>query len=89
MTENCIPRRPTASRLAPKRIYKPRRGPNDISVLSKSCYGRSLSRDKAVIWRMSAKGANIPAIAKAPAPRRGVKAPRQACRRIVPDGPQD
>jgi hypothetical protein len=26
----------------------------DISVLSKFCYGRSLSRDKAVIWGMSA-----------------------------------
>ena len=54
MTEKFgIPRRATASRLAPKPIYKPRRGPNDISVLSKSCYGRSLSGDKAVIWRMS------------------------------------
>src|SRR5271166_126008 len=30
-----------------------RRGLNDISVLSKSCYGRSLNRGKAVIWRMS------------------------------------
>ena len=38
---------------SPERIYKPRRGLNDISVLSKSCYVRSLSRDKAVIWRMS------------------------------------
>ena len=39
---------------------RPRRGLNDISVLSKSCYGRSLSRDKAVIWRMSAKASNLP-----------------------------
>jgi hypothetical protein len=46
-------RRATASRLAAKRIYKPRRGLNDISVLSKSYYVRSFSRDKAVIWRMS------------------------------------
>ena len=38
-----------------KRIYKPRLGLNDISVLSKSCYVGSLSRDKAVIWRMSDK----------------------------------
>jgi hypothetical protein len=43
-----------------KRIYKPRRGLNDISVLSKSCYGRSFTRDKAVIWRMSAKLASGP-----------------------------
>jgi hypothetical protein len=50
-----IPRRATASRLAAKRIYGPRLGLNDISVLSKSCYVRSLSRDKAVIWRMSDK----------------------------------
>ncbi len=34
--------------LAPERIYKPRRGHNDISVLLKSCYWRN----KAVIWRM-------------------------------------
>ena len=40
-------------RLAPKRIYKPRLGLNDISVLSKSCYRRSHNCDKAVIWRMS------------------------------------
>ncbi len=38
----------------PKRIYKARRGLNDISFLSKSHYGRSLNRDKAVLWRMSA-----------------------------------
>ena len=44
-----IPRRATASPLTSKHIYKPRRGFNDISVLSKSRYGRSLSRDKAVI----------------------------------------
>jgi transposase-like protein len=31
----------------------PRLGLNDISVLSKSCDVRSLSHDKAVIWRMS------------------------------------
>jgi len=36
----------------PKRIYQPRRGLNDISVLSKSY---SLSRDKAVVWRNLAK----------------------------------
>ena len=58
MTEKFgIPRRATASPLVPKRIYKPRRDPNDISVLSKSCSGRSLSRDKAVIWRMSVNSA--------------------------------
>ena len=48
-----IPRRATASRLAPKCIDKPRRSLDEISVLSKSRYVRSLSRDKAVIWRMS------------------------------------
>ncbi len=48
-----IPRRATASRPAPERIYKPRRGHNDISVLPKSCYRRSLNCDKAVISRMS------------------------------------
>ena len=54
MTEKFgIPRRATASRLASKRLCKPLRGPNDISVLSKSCYEHSLTRDKAVIWRMS------------------------------------
>ena len=37
----------------PERIYKPRPGLNDISVLSTSYYVRSLSRDKAVIRRMS------------------------------------
>ena len=40
-------------RIAPERMYGRRRGPNDISVLAKSCDGRSLSRGKAVIWRMS------------------------------------
>jgi hypothetical protein len=35
----------------------PRRGLNDISVLSKSCYGGCLSRDKAVIWRCRAADA--------------------------------
>jgi len=44
-----IPWRATASRPAPERIYKPRRGLNDISVLPKSCYRRSLNCDKAVI----------------------------------------
>ena len=53
-----IPRRAAASPLAAKRIYKPRLGLNDISVLSKSCYVRSLSRDKAVIWRMSVKSSD-------------------------------
>ena len=48
-----ILRRATASRLAPNRIYKPQRGLNDISVLSKSCHRPSLSGNKAVIWRMS------------------------------------
>jgi hypothetical protein len=43
-----------------KRIYKPRRGLNDISVLSKSCYGLSFTRDKAVIWRISAELASGP-----------------------------
>jgi hypothetical protein len=33
----------------PKRIDRLRRGLNDISFLSKPCYGRNLSRDKAVI----------------------------------------
>lgn len=37
----------TASRPAPRRIYKPRRDLNDILVLSKSGYGPSLSHDKA------------------------------------------
>jgi hypothetical protein len=32
-------RRATARGSAPKRIYKPGTGLNDISVLSKSCYG--------------------------------------------------
>jgi hypothetical protein len=54
MTETFgIPRRATASRVNPNRIYKPQRGLNDISVLSKSCYGPSLSGNRAVIWRMS------------------------------------
>ena len=44
----------TASQPAPKRIYKPRRGLKDTSDLSKSRYGRSLSRHKAIVWRMSA-----------------------------------
>jgi hypothetical protein len=36
----------------PNRIYKSRRCLNDISVLLKSRYGRSLRFDKAVICRM-------------------------------------
>jgi hypothetical protein len=48
-----IPRRATASRPAPRRIYKPRRSLNDISVLSKSCHGLNLGLSEAVIWRMS------------------------------------
>ena len=40
----------------PEHIYKPRWGLNDVSVLSNSCYGRSLNRDKDVIWRMSDEG---------------------------------
>jgi hypothetical protein len=39
----------------PKRIDRPRRGLNDISVLSKACDASSLSRNKAAIWRISAK----------------------------------
>jgi hypothetical protein len=38
---------------APKNIYKPRLGLNDISVLSKSCHASSLNHNKTVIWRMS------------------------------------
>jgi hypothetical protein len=48
-----ILRRATASPPAQKPICKPSPDPNDISVLSKSCYGRSLGRNKPVIWRMS------------------------------------
>jgi|SRR5580704_2487465 hypothetical protein len=48
--------RPCAGRLAPNRIYKPQRGLHDISVLSKSCYGPSLSGNKAVIGGMSPNG---------------------------------
>ena len=40
--------------LAPKRIYKLRRGLDHISVLPKSSYVRILGRDKAVIWRILA-----------------------------------
>jgi hypothetical protein len=54
MKENSVsPRRATASRLAPNRIYEPQRGLNDISVLSKACYRPSLSRNEAVIRQMS------------------------------------
>jgi len=42
-----IPCRATTSRPVPKRIYKPRQGLNDFSVLSKSRYGRSFRCDKA------------------------------------------
>jgi hypothetical protein len=48
-----IPCHATASGSSPKRAYKPRRGPNEISVLSRSCYRRSLRTYKAVIWRTS------------------------------------
>ncbi len=48
-----IGRRASASRHASKRIHKPRRGLNDISVLSKSCYSSNLSRNNAAIWRIS------------------------------------
>ena len=41
--------------LAATAFHKPRRSLNDISVLSKSCCGRSLNCHKAVIWRMSVK----------------------------------
>ena len=52
-----VPQRATASQPAPKHIYKPRWGLNDVSVLSNPCYGRSLNRDKYdVIWRMSDEG---------------------------------
>jgi hypothetical protein len=37
-----------------KHIHKPRLGLNDISFLSKCCYGRSLGRDKVVIGQMPA-----------------------------------
>jgi hypothetical protein len=40
---------------APRRIYKPRLGLNDISVLPKSCHGRNLGLAEPVIWRMSVK----------------------------------
>jgi hypothetical protein len=43
--------RPRA-RPALKRIYKPQWGPTDISILSKTRYGRNFSRGQAVIWRM-------------------------------------
>ena len=60
MTENSasLGVRP-ASRPAPKRIYKPRRGLSDISVLSKPRYGRSFCRDRAVSWRMSANRSGL------------------------------
>jgi hypothetical protein len=47
-------RRRSRASLPPKHIYKPPRGLNDISVLSNRCHGRTLSREKDVIWRMSA-----------------------------------
>jgi len=46
--------RATVRPRAPERNYKPRRGLNGISVLSKSRCWCSLSNDKSVIWRMSA-----------------------------------
>jgi hypothetical protein len=46
-------RRRSRASLPRKHIYKPRRGLNDISVLSKLAYERTFSRDKDVIWRMS------------------------------------
>jgi hypothetical protein len=49
-----IPRQPPRAGPPRNRIYKPRRGLNDISVLSKYRYGRSFSLGKAVLWRMSA-----------------------------------
>ena len=38
----------------PASKHKPRQGLNDISVLSKVCYGHSLTLGKAVIWRIIA-----------------------------------
>ena len=46
-------KRASASQPAPKHIYKPQSRLNDILSLSKSRDGRSLSNDRAVIWRMS------------------------------------
>jgi hypothetical protein len=46
-------KRASASRPAPKHIYKPESSLNDILFSSKSRDGRSLSNDRAVIWRMS------------------------------------
>ena len=48
------PWRAIASRPAPKRIYKPRRVPPTFQSCQKSGDGRSFTRDRAVIWRMSA-----------------------------------
>jgi Helix-turn-helix domain of resolvase len=48
-----IPWRAIASRPDSERIYKPRRGLNDISVLRKYCYRHILYCDAVVIWRMS------------------------------------
>jgi hypothetical protein len=48
------PWRAIASRLAPKRIYKPRRVPPTFQSCQKSGDGRSFTRDRSVIWRMSA-----------------------------------
>jgi hypothetical protein len=56
--------------LAPKRIYKPRRGLNDISVLPNSYHVRSLGRDKTVIWRIPDDGIGPLAWAERQAPRR-------------------
>src|SRR5271165_3722039 len=46
-------KRASASQPAPKHIYKPQSRLNGILFLSKSRDGRSLSNDRAVIWRMS------------------------------------
>ena len=51
-------KRASASQPAPKHIYKPQSRLNDILFLSKSRDGRSLSNDRAVIWRMSVKVLN-------------------------------
>jgi hypothetical protein len=49
MIENSASPGATARQPAPARIYKPRRGLNDVSALSKARYCRSLSRNKAII----------------------------------------
>src|SRR5580704_5985637 len=44
---------------SPRNVSTSHGGLNDISVLSKSYYVPSLSRDKVVIWRMSVNGAPV------------------------------